>query len=85
MKLLISLTSFTNYSLNEAKELYYKIDCYFSEHIDSYDELKESVKSGTQKVIERGKNGWERFKDNEGKEIKEKASQWIDKYFPEDY
>lgn len=67
------------------KELYYKIDCYFSEHIDSYDELKESVKSGTQKVIERGKNGWERFKDNEGKEIKEKASQWIDKYFPEDY
>ena len=26
MKLLISLTSFKNYSLNEAKELYYKIN-----------------------------------------------------------
>ena len=51
----------------------------------TYDEAKENIKNGTQKVIERAKNGWNRFKDNEGKEIKEKTSEWFDKYFPEEY
>lgn len=69
----------------KAKELYHKIDHFFSEHISFYDEAKENIKNGTQKVIERAKNGWNRFKDNEGKEIKEKTSEWFDKYFPEEY
>ena len=69
----------------KAKELYHKIDQFFSEHISFYDEAKENIKNGTQKVIERAKNGWNRFKDNEGKEIKEKTSEWFDKYFPEEY
>ena len=69
----------------KAKELYHKIDQFFSEHISFYDEAKENIKNGTQKVIERAKNGWNRFKDNEGKEIKEKTSEWLDKYFPEEY
>ena len=69
----------------KAKELYHKIDQFFSEHISFYDEAKENIKNGTQKVNERAKNGWNRFKDNEGKEIKEKTSEWFDKYFPEEY
>lgn len=69
----------------KAKELYHKIEQFFSEHISFYDEAKENIKNGTQKVIERAKNGWNRFKDNEGKEIKEKTSEWFDKYFPEEY
>lgn len=70
---------------NKAKELYHRIDGYFSEHIRSYDEVKEKVKNGVQKALERGKNGWERFKDNEGKAIKDKAESWLDTYFPENY
>ena len=69
----------------KAKELYHKIDQFFSEHISFYDEAKENIKTGTHKVIARAKNGWNRFKDNEGKEIKEKTSEWFDKYFPEEY
>ena len=58
----------------------------FSELSDTAQEkAKENIKNGTQKVIERAKNGWNRFKDNEGKEIKEKTSEWFDKYFPEEY
>lgn len=70
---------------NKVSELYHSIDNFFREHIDSYDEMKENVKNGMQRVLERGKNGWERFKDNEGAAIKEKANEWLDTYFPEDY
>ena len=80
-----TLSELSDEAQNKAKELYHSIDSYFSEHISSYDEIKEKVKSGTQKMIERGKNGWERFKDNEGKQIKDKANEWLDTYFPENY
>lgn len=70
---------------NKVSELYHSIDDFFREHIDSYDEMKENVKNGMQRVLERGKNGWERFKDNEGAAIKDKANEWLDTYFPEDY
>lgn len=80
-----TLSELSDEAQKKAKELYHSIDGYFSEHISSYDELKEKVKSGTQKILERGKNGWERFKDNEGKAIKDKANEWLDTYFPENY
>lgn len=80
-----TLSELSDEAQNKAKELYHSIDGYLSEHISSYDELKEKVKSGTQKILERGKNGWERFKDNEGKAIKDKANEWLDTYFPENY
>ncbi len=80
-----TLSELSDEAQNKAKELYHSIDSYFSEHISFYDEIKEKVKSGTQKMIERGKNGWERFKDNEGKQIKDKANEWLDTYFPENY
>ena len=69
----------------ELKALYHKMDTYLSTHIDSYDEVKEKAKQGFQKVIERGKNGWKRFKDNEWQDIKNWTSDKLDKYFPEDY
>lgn len=80
-----TLSELSEEAQSKAKDLYHSIDRYFSEHISSYDELKEKVKSGVQKIIERGKNGWERFKDNEGKAIKDKANEWLDTYFPENY
>lgn len=80
-----TLSELSDEAQNKAKELYHSIDGYLSEHISSYGELKEKVKSGTQKILERGKNGWERFKDNEGKAIKDKANEWLDTYFPENY
>ena len=49
------------------------------------EKIFDEVKNGMQRVLERGKNGWERFKDNEGAAIKEKANEWLDTYFPEDY
>lgn len=69
----------------EMKGMYHKIDTYLSTHIDSYDEIKEKAKQGFQKVIERGKNGWKRFRDNEWQDIKNWTNDKLDKYFPEEY